>query len=258
MSESLGRRELLERLRAEETEPFAGWDFSHLRGRMVEESEPWDYTGLVLNALPTTTSLLDMGTGGGEFLIGLRPLPPDTRATESYAPNLPIARRRLEPLGIAVVAIEDDTRLPFAAATFDLVINRHESYDPPEVYRILRPGGRFITQQVGGQNNTDLNRLLGAPNADFGMAEWDLAFAEAQLRDAGFAIECAEESFPTARFTDVGAVVYYLKVIFWQIPDFAVDRYADRLEDLDRRVRAGESITVLSHRFFLNVVKPAS
>ena len=82
--------------------------------------------------------------------------------------------------------VEDDTRLPFGNAEFDLVINRHESYEPAEVRRILHPGGRFVTQQVGGQNNTDLNALLGAP--EVGDSYWDLAHARHPLEDAGFEV----------------------------------------------------------------------
>jgi hypothetical protein len=36
-------------------------------------------------------SLLDMGTGGGELLASMAPLP-DVWATEGYPPNVPIAR----------------------------------------------------------------------------------------------------------------------------------------------------------------------
>lgn len=42
-----------------------------------------------------------MGTGGGEFLAGLQPLPPHTCATEGYPPNIPIAQQRLKRLGAA-------------------------------------------------------------------------------------------------------------------------------------------------------------
>lgn len=141
-------RRFLEWLRAEEAEPFKGWDFAHLQGRMVEEPLPWDYARIVLEALPAAEALLDMGTGGGEFLSGLRPLPPDTRATEGYAPNVRVARERLEPLGIEVYEVEDDARLPFADAEFDLVTNRHESYDPTEVCRVLR---RALHHAAGGR-----------------------------------------------------------------------------------------------------------
>ena len=257
-------RRFLEWLRAEEAEPLEGWDFSHLRGRMVEESLPWDYARIVLDALPAADALLDMGTGGGEFLSGLRPLPPDTRATEGYAPNVRVARERLEPLGIEVYEVEDDARLPFGEGEFDLVINRHESYEPTEVRRILRPGGRFVTQQVGGRNNAELNAMLGAPEGaepglgmPVGTPDWDLIHARRVLEDVGFEVRDAREAFPLARFADVGAVVYYLKAIPWQIPGFSADRYFDRLKELRLTAETTGHIAVRAHRFLLDATKPA-
>jgi len=93
----------------------------------------------------------------------LRPLPAKTVATEGYAPNVQTARDRLSPLGVQVIAIDQETDhiLPLADSTFDLIINRHEYYDPHEVRRILKPGGRFITQQVGGGEYPPLRTLLG-------------------------------------------------------------------------------------------------
>jgi SAM-dependent methyltransferase len=253
--ERQGDRRFLERLRAEEAVPFKGWDFSHLQGRMIEEPLPWDYARIVLDALPAAEALLDMGTGGGEFLSDLRPLPPDTRATEGYAPNIRLARQRLEPLGVRVYEVEDDTRLPFGDAEFDLVINRHESYEPAEVLRILRPGGRFVTQQVGGHNSTDLNALLGSPEAE--ESNWDLAHVRRALEDTGFEVREAREAFPLTRFADVGAIVYLLKAIPWQVADFSVDRYSDRLKELQQRARTEGYIAVRNHRFLLDATKPA-
>lgn len=93
----------------------------------------------------------DAGYGNrrGELLSRLRPFPEIVCATEAYAPNVPIAKERLEPLGVRVMAIQDDNSLPFGDAGFDLVLNKHESFSPTEVRRILRPGGTFLTQQVG-------------------------------------------------------------------------------------------------------------
>jgi hypothetical protein len=47
--------------------PFAGWDFSYLNGRWHEETPPWSYTELVRGVLPQVDSLLDLGTGGGDW-----------------------------------------------------------------------------------------------------------------------------------------------------------------------------------------------
>ena len=249
--------ELLQWLRREEAAPFEGWDFSYLEGRLTEEPLPWDYRQIVSEALPGAASLLDMGTGGGELLSGLSPLPLRTAATEAYPPNVPVARARLEPLGVAVYAIEEYAALPFDDGAFDLVINRHEWYDPAEVYRVLRQGGRFITQQVGDQNDLELNRLLAAPLPDDGGSEWDLAVARAQLDAAGFEVTDAREAFPMSWFHDIGAVVYYLKVIPWQTPDYSLDRYFPRLAELHRRIQSSGPLPVATHRFLLSAVRPA-
>jgi 2-polyprenyl-3-methyl-5-hydroxy-6-metoxy-1,4-benzoquinol methylase len=92
---------------AEATEaPFTGWDFSYLRGRMEEERPTWDYAERVRARFSSVTSLLDMGTGGGEVLASLAPLPARATATEGYPPNVEVARARLAPLGVTVTAIE--------------------------------------------------------------------------------------------------------------------------------------------------------
>lgn len=43
---------------------------------------------------------------------------------------------------------------------FDIIISRHEAFDIDEVYRLLKPNGLFITQQVGGLNNKELSQFL--------------------------------------------------------------------------------------------------
>ena len=71
---------------------FSGWDFHWLEGRLVEDPLPWDYPRLVHDHFPGVNSMLDMGTGGGELLASLAPLPPETHVTESYPPNQVIAK----------------------------------------------------------------------------------------------------------------------------------------------------------------------
>ena len=68
--------------------------------------------------------------------------PPVLAATESWPPNVAIARRNLAPLGAAVAEVADDADLPFPADSFDLVVSRHPvQVDWPEIARVLRPGG---------------------------------------------------------------------------------------------------------------------
>ena len=119
-----------ERLLTEaEAQQMSGWDWSFVEGRYIEAEPPWSYREQVHRYLPSTQRLLDMGTGGGELLASMAPLPSDTWATEGYPPNLSIARARLAPLGVTVVPMLERDILPFSGASFDLVINRHESFD---------------------------------------------------------------------------------------------------------------------------------
>ncbi|MGW2510086.1 class I SAM-dependent methyltransferase [Streptomyces scopuliridis] len=109
--------------------PFEGWDFGVFAGRFTEEKPSWDFAELVRARLADGDALLDPGTGGDEFLSGLTPLPPGTTATESCPPHVPVARRRLAPLGARVIdtSDEDDDLLPLPDAAFGLVTSRHGS-----------------------------------------------------------------------------------------------------------------------------------
>ena len=75
-----------------EAQQMSGWDWSHVQGRYVETEPPWNYREQVRAYLHTEHSLLDMGTGGGELLESLAPLPHDSWATEGYPPNIAIAQ----------------------------------------------------------------------------------------------------------------------------------------------------------------------
>ncbi|MET7337328.1 class I SAM-dependent methyltransferase [Nonomuraea sp. NPDC005650] len=207
--------------------PFEGWDWAVFRGRMTADDDlPWDYERLVRERLPHTPSLLDLGTGGGELLSSLTPLPPRTAATEGHPPNLPIARDRLEPLGVEVA----ESARHFPDGSFGLIADRHEAFDPHEIRRLLAEGGTFVTQQVAGRDLEELNAALGGPPHED--HTWDLATATAALDAAGLEVTwSAEAAYPVA-FHDVGAVVLFLRVVSWQVPGFDARAYEDRLRAL--------------------------
>ncbi|WP_024467533.1 methyltransferase domain-containing protein [Treponema pedis] len=83
-----------------------------------------------------------MGTGEGEFIDSFEKLLPQMYATEGYAPNIEIAKNRLSKRGVTVKVIADDNKLPFKENTFDLMVNKHESYSVLELSRIMKPNGQ--------------------------------------------------------------------------------------------------------------------
>jgi SAM-dependent methyltransferase len=196
-----------------------------------------------------------MDTGGGEFLSSLQPLPPVTIATEGYLPNVPVAKARLGPLGVEVIDTWAPVPLPFEAGSFDLVINRHGGYRARELYRVLKPGKSFITQQVGGKNCIRLNEML-QDVVDFEYSYWTLDYALRELVESGFHIIDQREDYPSLEFVDIGAVVYYLKVISWQVSGFTIEKYYDKLARIHNLIQETGRFVVTEHRFYIEAQKP--
>lgn len=232
---------------------LSGWDFSFVEGR-VEEAQPvWNYPAMAARRIACANSLLDMCTGGGELLAQLLDQPGNSPgticATEGHAPNIQIATDRLAGRGVDVIAVESDERLPLADNRFDLILNRHGAYSPAEVARVgCATGAVFLTQQVGSSNSSGLNARLGSPVC---APDWDLAIASTQLREQGFVVREALEDYPRMAFRDIGAVVFYLQAIPWQIPDFELPRYRARLFDLHRYIEQHGEFAVRAHRFLI-------
>lgn len=233
----------------EEALGMTGWDFSHIAGRYAEGRLPWDYRAKVLDFLKPQSRILDMGTGGGEFLLSLRHPFHLTSVTESWEPNVRLCEKRLVPLGITVRQSVDGETLPYDDAQFDLVLNRHECYDIGEVRRVLKPGGYFITQQVGGSNGLWLRRVLCG--ADTRLPAFNLENEIPRFLAAGFTINYKNQCYVTDRFFDVGALVWYVKALPWEFGSFSVDGCFERLLRLDALCEKQGYIPSVQHRFIL-------
>jgi SAM-dependent methyltransferase len=247
-----------------ETHPVEGWDFSWLGPRAVSEPPVWDFTAIVEERAIDAPDLLDLGTGGGEWLASLARRPTRTVATEAWPPNVDVARRRLQPLGVEVVAVVeapdnvdqlpglDSPALPFGSDTFSLVVSRHESYVAAEVARVLRRGGVFLTQQMGGDPN-GYRAALGLPPID--QPVFDVRLAREQLERAGLHVPAGESGFASTSFADAGAFAYWLRAIPWVIEDFTVDRFRTELARLEERLQAEGPLTIREPAFLVEAVK---
>jgi len=226
-----------------------GWDFSWLRGRATGSDPSWSYPELAGELVRGSTGLLDIDTGGGELLASLAPLPQGTIAVEGWDPNLSVARDRLAPLGVDV-RFAPDRKLPIDARSVDLVLNRHGRLDSAEIARVLRPGGALLTQQVGSADCAGINEALAAPRAYD--TTWDAATAADAVTAAGLDVIEVREEWPLFTFYDIGALVFQLRAVPWQVPDFTVHRYDSALRRIDEQIRAHGEFSVHSHRFLLH------
>lgn len=161
----------------------------------------------------------------------------------------------LSPHGIEVIQIFDDYNLPFPNETFDLIINRHEFFSAEEVYRLLKPKGVFITQQVGGKNNKELSKYLLGNYPDTITMDFNLESTLKEVKSSGLKIIEAEEHFPHSRFYDIGALVYFAKIIQWEFPGFSVEKSLEPLLKLQQDLEEKGYVESIEHRFFIVAIK---
>src|SRR5215216_1320699 len=242
--------------KSEEEQPFLGWDFSYLEGRMIEEKPDWSYSVRAAELMKQSASVLDLDTGGGERFLELREdWPPRVVATEHYPPNFKLATERLSPLGVQVIDVQlsDFGLMPFEDAEFDLVLNRHAAFNPDEVARVLTPSGTFLTQQVHGLWAAD---LLAAFDAK---PPWPDATPEKylpRLKAAGLEIVNHRDWSGKLSFSDVGAVVYYLKAVPWLVPGFSVESHSKYLFNLQEQLQDKKLLIFSARKYLIEAQKP--
>ena len=233
-----------------------GWDFSHIHGKYEEENDlPWDYEKIVLNYLRPDMKLLDFDTGGGEFLLSLGHPNENTSATEGYPPNVALCRERLLPLGIDFRECADESDIPFEDSSFDLFLNRHGSFDPEECFRLLKPNGLFISEQVGSENDRDLVAMV-LPELPKPFSDLNLRIQRKRFEEAGFEILAAEEAFRPILFYDIGAFVWFAHIIEWEFTGFSVETCFDRLLNLQERIDRDGKIEGTIHRYLIVAKRP--
>ncbi len=236
--------------------PVEGWDFSWFEGRATEERPPWGYARLMGGRMAATRAALDIETGGGEVLAAGAVSPPRLLvATESWPPNVALARARLRALGAHVVAVADAPVLPFAVTSFDLVVSRHPVvvlWD--EISRVLAPGGTYLSQQIGAGSNRELTDFMMGPqpvNADRRPER-----VQAAATAAGLDVVDLRTSALRVEFFDVGAVVHFLRKVHWTVPGFTSEAYGDRLRAMHEIIEHDGVFVSTAQRLLVEARRP--
>ncbi len=243
--------------------PVDGWDFSWFAGRATEERPPWGYARMLgermaaLAGVPGAAAL-DLQTGGGEVLATIPAGPPTLVATESWPPNVEVARRNLAAVGGRVVPMADELDdLPFGDATFDLVVSRHPvgvRWD--EIARVLKPGGRYFSQDVGDGSVGELTEFMMGPQPASDGPDRDPKWSRLDAEAAGLTVVDIREFRGRMEFYDIAAVVHFLRKVIWIVPGFTVAAYHDQLRALHERIEAHGPFAATSVRFLFEARKP--
>ena len=236
-----------------------GWTFDEVQSEPVGPGPPWDYLARARELTSTAGSILDIGTGGGEAfsaicegyeVLGV--------ATEAWRPNVGIAAKRLSKMGIHVVhALGPD--LPFAADSFDVVLNRHEALDPGDVARVLVPGGQVLTQQVGRNQWREIVPYFPKTSPEEGRNDLFQTY-RAGFESAGLTVTVAESHDTPVAYHSLGDVVYMMTVVMpqWRKHDFDLEQDLDALLALERGISDEKGIVLTESRFVIEAVKAPS
>jgi SAM-dependent methyltransferase len=142
---------------------------------------PWIFDQLTI--VPQSR-VLELGCGPGRlWLQNIERIPPSWDITLSdFSPGmLEEARRNLAGSGrMFAFEVIDAQSIPFADASFDVLIANHMLYHVPdrpralaEIRRVLRPGGRFYASTVGAAHLRELGELVRRfdPQIVFGIGD---------------------------------------------------------------------------------------
>ncbi len=230
-------------VREGEAAPITGWDFSWLDGRATEARPSWRFHEHVAERASGATALLDVECGDGALLRSLPTPPPLVVGVEAYQPGAGM---------LAAVA----HALPLRAEAFDLVISRHPvRAEWNEIARVLAPGGTYLAQHVGHGSAREVTEWF-LPGQEVSMAR----HPDTARRDATAAglhvVDLRYEELPMT-FNDIGAVIYFLRLVIWIVPGFTVEGYRDRLRALHDHIVANGPFAATSTRFLIEATQPA-
>ena len=180
-----------------------------------------------------------------------------TVATEGFPPNVRVAAPRLRAVGASLVETEADrAALPFTRDAFELVTSRHPvDVWWSEIARVLRPGGTYFAQHVGPHSLRELSEFfVGAlPEQSKRDPEVERRGAEA----AGLIVLSMRTERPRAVFSDVGAVVYFLRLVPWIVPGFSIATHRQRLRALHEVIVRHGGFETTASRVLVEATKRA-
>ncbi|MHB0878344.1 MAG: class I SAM-dependent methyltransferase [Anaerolineae bacterium] len=233
-----------------------GWDFSRMRDD--RDPVPWDYLDVVRQYLEPRARVLDIGTGGGERFRSLASGFGSGIGIDASAEMVRVAREDTPAELAGKVAFEEmrAEQLRFGGEEFDVVLARHASLAMAEVARVLRPGGRLITQQVGPDSTRAICRAFGCgPGGTYGEPLETLQDLARTVEAAGLQVE-AQAQYDVRYFVpDLESFVFWLQAV--PLPEnFDIEKHWREVRSLVRDCWALRGVESNEQRLLLVARKP--
>lgn len=180
-----------------------GWDFSEVQ--VEREGRKWNFFEEVVKRAKDKEAMLDIGTGGGKKILGIADSFNKIVGIDSSKSMIKTAKDNLENSGVENVEFRlmDSEKLEFADESFDMVSCRHAPYEADEVYRVLKEGGVFMTQQVSLGDKRNIKEVFGRGQ---GWGKEEGSFQERMIK------ELDEAGFKDIKVDGFESVEFYKRV----------------------------------------------
>lgn len=180
---------------------------------------------------------------GGEYVDSFEYLPPITYAVEIQSDK---AKERLESRNVKVTSLTEEGKLPFKDERLDIVVNELANYDKYDLYRVIKPGGYLVVNQMGSDNYKELTNIF----LPFKLSgRWDLEAGKRTLSDIGLEIVDGFEEHGFIRFDTLAAFVQFLKKITRS--DVSQDRFMNFYGHVLREIKEKSYFELTTHRFLV-------
>ena len=153
---------------------------------------------------------------------------------------------------LAVVSVDggeftSQGKMPFKDEKIDIAVNELSNYDKFEMYRILKPGGYLVVDQLGSDNYKEIINMF-IPFKIKG--QWNKEACQTTLTDIGFDIVDSYEDIGRIRFTSLSAVLAFMK----SISPERVERYEQFINfyaDVLKKIKKNHYYEITTHKFMV-------
>ncbi|BBH23195.1 methyltransferase [Paenibacillus baekrokdamisoli] len=232
-----------------------GWDFSKVKCRVLGEAA--DLYKEVRKVCSRFNLLLDIGTGGGEAILGLHDAALLVVGIDQSDGMIATAQRNLERLQASNVRFMqmNAEQLAFPKAFFQIVTCRHSPFNVEEIARVLSPGGIFLTQQVSEGDKLNITQSFSRGQHD-GKSDGTLRDQYVrELTTAGFT-DVRVRNYNTTEYYQTAEDLIFLLKHTPIIPDFGIDA-ADfiKLQSFIEANKSEKGIRTNAARFIITARK---
>lgn len=211
---------------------------------LVQQSIPtYSSKEVVTKYLNDDSHLAFVSFDGGEYVNSFENLPPITYAVEVQNEK---AEKLLEERNIKVTKLTKEGKLPFKDERIDVLADELANYDKYDLYRVVKPGGYIIVNQLGSDNYKELTSIF----LPFKLrGRWDLEAGKQTLSEIGLEIVDSFEEHGFIRFDTLASFVQFLKGI--TRVDVTQERFMNFYSQVLQQIKEKSYFELTTHRFLV-------